>query len=59
MEHTKKPGRWNMAAFTIQNEAKPPFTIRVAGRDRWALEQLILAGNKGCTPIDNPADLLP
>ncbi|MEM8650078.1 MAG: hypothetical protein AAGF54_06070 [Pseudomonadota bacterium] len=25
------------------------------GRDAWTLNQLIEAGSKGCTPIDNPA----
>src|SRR5665811_1625975 len=25
------------------------------GRDAWALDQLIRAGKRGCTPIDNPA----
>jgi len=28
------------------------FTVR--GRDAWALLELIAAGPKGCTPIDNP-----
>ena len=27
---------------------------RIQGRDRWALECLIHAGAKGCTPIDHP-----
>lgn len=27
----------------------------VVGRDAWALEQLLAAGEKGCTPIDRPA----
>lgn len=25
------------------------------GRDAWALQELLAAGSKGCTPIDNPA----
>jgi hypothetical protein len=29
-------------------------TINPAGRDAWALGELILAGAAGCTPIDNP-----
>ena len=32
-----------------------PFELSVAGRDEWALRALIRAGEKGCTPIDNPA----
>ncbi|MEC5322756.1 winged helix domain-containing protein [Aurantimonas sp. A3-2-R12] len=30
-----------------------PMTI--VGRDAWALEQLLAAGERGCTPIDRPA----
>ena len=32
-----------------------PFTIEAKGRDAWALDQLIAAGRKGCTPIERPA----
>lgn len=46
--------RWELAAFTIQNENEALFTVQVSGRDRWALECLLGAGNKGCTPIDHP-----
>ena len=28
---------------------------RFRGREAWALNELILAGARGCTPIDNPA----
>jgi hypothetical protein len=31
------------------------FTISVKGRDAWALDRLIEAGNMGCTPITQPA----
>jgi hypothetical protein len=30
-----------------------PFTV--IGRDAWALGELVKAGSRGCTPIDNPA----
>ncbi len=30
-----------------------PFTVK--GRDAWAFAQLLRAGHRGCTPIDNPA----
>lgn len=30
-------------------------TVTVHGRDAWALDQLIRAGDAGCTPITNPA----
>lgn len=29
--------------------------VALVGRNAWALRELILAGEKGCTPIDNPA----
>jgi len=29
-------------------------TVIVSGRDAWALQKLVNAGQKGCTPIDNP-----
>lgn len=29
--------------------------VTVVGRDAWALEQLIAAGETGCTPLHNPA----
>lgn len=29
--------------------------IHPVGRDAWALLELVAAGEKGCTPIDNPA----
>ena len=41
--------------YRITPSAGDPFRIVVAGRDRWALEELRRAGAKGCTPIDNPA----
>ena len=31
------------------------YLLEIAGRDEWALRQLLAAGAKGCTPIDNPA----
>lgn len=42
-------------AFQIQNGDEPPFIVHLRGRQRWALEQLIRAGNAGCTPLHNPA----
>lgn len=42
--------------FTIVACVQPdgsPFTV--SGRDAWALNELIKAGPKGCTPVDNPA----
>ena len=29
-------------------------TIKVVGRDAWALRNLVDAGERGCTPIDHP-----
>lgn len=48
-------GTFPNATFTITPKDDDAFTVSVKGRDRWALEQLTLAGPKGCTPIDNPA----
>jgi len=45
---------WGLALFTVQTEGSPPSNVAVSGRDRWALECLIVAGEKGCTPIDTP-----
>jgi hypothetical protein len=34
-------------------DGEPPVTV--SERDAWALRQLLGAGDRGCTPIDNPA----
>ena len=52
MATSKKNG---VATFDVSNETTPEFRIAVKGRDRWALECLIAAGEKGCTSVDNPA----
>jgi len=41
--------------YLVTPNAGEAFRILVSGREQWALEQLRKAGNKGCTPIDNPA----
>lgn len=46
------------AVFTVTNSNEPPFNLTLAGRNRWAMEQLIRAGRMGCTPISNPATRL-
>ena len=28
--------------------------VTITGRDAWALQELVKAGNSGCTPIDHP-----
>ena len=45
---------WGLALFTIYHPNGGIDQIAVSGRDRWALEALIAAGPKGCTPIDTP-----
>lgn len=45
---------WEAVQFTAHNPDAAPFTFTVKGRDRWALERLMQAGAKGCTPIDQP-----
>ena len=38
--------------FTVfDGEGVAPRTITPAGRDAWALAQLIISGSEGCTPI--------
>lgn len=39
--------------LTVAIDDNAPVTI--TGRDAWALRELMRAGNRGCTPIDNPA----
>lgn len=46
---------WPARAFTIRNAGNAPCEIVAKGRDRWALEALIAAGPRGCTPITAPA----
>lgn len=43
-----------MQSFRITAETYA-CTIHVKGRNAWTLNELINAGQKGCTPIDNPA----
>jgi hypothetical protein len=45
---------WTPAVFIIHG-GDSPIAIVVSGRDRWALERLMDAGERGCTPIDEPA----
>lgn len=45
---------WGAAPYIIHfNEGKTSRVV-VTGRDRWALEALIAAGQQGCTPLDTP-----
>ena len=37
--------------FRRPPDGKPQFVV---GRDAWALQELVRAGDAGCTPIDNP-----
>lgn len=46
---------WKACAFTIHYDCAETRNIIVGGRNRWALEELMAAGERGCTPIDNPA----
>jgi hypothetical protein len=45
--------RGNRIAFNVY-EGEDVRTITPAGRDAWALGELISAGAAGCTPIDHP-----
>ena len=44
-------GRFIITARTLPNG----MDFTVTGRDAWALLELVKAGRRGCTPIDNPA----
>ena len=37
------------------HDTEPAEHMTLKGRDAWALLQLAIAGERGCTPIDNPA----
>lgn len=49
------PILWERRSYAVTNPNQAEFTISVKGRVRWALEQLLKAGNLGCTPVNNPA----
>lgn len=44
-----------MRTYLIRHTDGAENSIKLTGRDEWALRQLIDAGAKGCTSIDNPA----
>ena len=46
--------RWGVVPFTLHLPSGGALTLAVGGRVRWALEALIAAGPKGCTPITMP-----
>jgi hypothetical protein len=46
---------WADHTYAIKTQDGQAFCATVKGRDRWALEQLMYAGQTGCTPINNPA----
>lgn len=54
IEQMKAIRRWGKARFTVRQSDGTIREIIVQGRDRWALENLIRAGDVGCTPIDHP-----
>ncbi len=41
--------------FEITPLGEQPRFVQIKGRDAWALDELVKAGSRGCTPIDNPA----
>jgi hypothetical protein len=46
---------WGARCFSVKNPDSLTVTVTVKGRDRWALESLMAAGPRGCTPITFPA----
>jgi hypothetical protein len=63
--HAIAAGTWTIAQlkgrakraglYQVTPEGGEPFTIEATGREAWALDRLLTAGPKGCTPIDQPA----
>lgn len=50
-----KVKQWAQAQFqVVGNCTTQSKHVTVSGRDRWALEALIAAGDRGCTPICTP-----
>lgn len=47
--------KWGPTWFRMTRADGTSHLFRVNGRNRWALESLMFAGQRGCTPIDNPA----
>ncbi len=45
---------WPALAFTVYRQGDSPRMICPKGQNRWALEALMAAGPKGCTPICAP-----
>ena len=52
MKNDKK--KWGNAKYVVTATDGTTTTILVNGRERWALECLMAAGERGCTPIDHP-----
>ena len=46
--------KWGKAQYAVTAPDGTETTITVNGREKWALECLIAAGEQGCTPIDHP-----
>lgn len=46
--------RWQRASFQVEDSDGGTRWVTVLGRTRWALECLMAAGERGCTPIDAP-----
>lgn len=44
----------NKLTVTVRIEPDGP-EVPLSGRDAWTMQQLLAAGERGCTPIDNPA----
>ena len=44
----------HVSVLPPEGSGAPTREIKLDGRESWALDQLIRAGERGCTPIDNP-----
>lgn len=48
------PAARAVQSFVVEADDGRAFVVGLKGRDAWALAQLIEAGERGCTPIDQP-----
>ena len=45
---------WGKSPFRLRKTDGTEFCIAIGGRERWALEVLMVSGPAGCAPLDHP-----
>lgn len=48
-------GKNNRTAYTVTNPNESTFNLALKGGNKWAMDQIIGAGRRGCAPIHSPA----